>query len=530
MRCDECRGSIDQVPRGFPLAQTRQVWSNAGVVERAPVPSRMDLPIAGCIVDSLYSLVEHSAERWPTVPAIVDDQGVLTFAELAQSVAELRRQLAPHISPGLGVGVMATDSRSFITALFAALGCGAVVMPIAHQLRPSEIDGLLEQASLAVVVDDGCYEVPQFGPRQEIFVPHHRTPFGLRLRGAPYQARPLAPHVPDAACIRFTSGTTGTAKGVIISHRSVLERTAAAQAALRLQPGEAVTWVLPMAYHFVVSIVMYVRYGITVVVAKDILAQNIIDSTNEHRSVLLYATPLHYQMLANDTSGRMMPSLRVAISTSSPISAEVAAAWRQRFNLPVTQVYGMIEVGLPLGNLTDQDSSPNALGYPLPGYEVTILDDNFSELPPGTIGQLAVRGPGMFDAYLNPPTLRSEVLRNGWLLTGDLAERQEDGRILLRGRSKSVINIAGNKVFPEEVEAVLNLHPAVAVSKVSATSHPLTGEVVQAEIVIKPGVQASTDELQRFCYERLSPFKVPKVIHVVPSLAMTATGKVRRAG
>jgi long-chain acyl-CoA synthetase len=155
------------------------------------------------------------------------------------------------------------------------------------------------------------------------------------------------------------------------------------------------------------------------------------------------------------------------------------------------------------------------------------VGDQLQPLPDGETGQLALRGPGMFSGYLNPPRSREQILHDGFFLTGDLGHRDSGGRIVLDGRTSSVIHVAGHKVFPEEVAAVLDHHPAVLRSRVSARQHPQTGEAIHAEIQLRPGQQVSVEEVLAFCRKRLSAQKVPASVDVVAEIKTTASGKVR---
>ena len=225
----------------------------------------------------------------------------------------------------------------------------------------------------------------------------------------------------------------------------------------------------------------------------------------------------------------MMPSVRKVISTSTAISRDQCLAFRSRYDLPVIQAYGIIELGLPAVNSEMAAIHPDAIGYPSPGFEIEILDDEGQVLPAGETGNLAMRGPGMFDAYLNPPVLSDRVLNTGWFMTGDLAVKSPDGLITVAGRRKSMINVAGNKVFPEDVEAVLDRHPGVKICRVRGFSHPILGESVLAEVVPLAGVKPDPEELIRFCRKSLSSYKVPQKIIFVESLPMTPSGKVSRS-
>jgi acyl-coenzyme A synthetase/AMP-(fatty) acid ligase len=179
-------------------------------------------------------------------------------------------------------------------------------------------------------------------------------------------------------------------------------------------------------------------------------------------------------------------------------------------------------------NLEDAVEHPEAVGRPLPGFEAVILDDRMKPAAPGQTGQLALRGPGMFAGYLNPRKRREEVLQDGFFLSGDLAHRDDAGRIVIDGRLKTVIDVAGHKVFPEEVAAVLDQHPAVLRSRVSTRPHPQMGEVVHAEVQLREGFSGTvTEDILSFCRRRLSSHKVPTSLDVVAEIALTSSGKVR---
>jgi acyl-coenzyme A synthetase/AMP-(fatty) acid ligase len=215
----------------------------------------------------------------------------------------------------------------------------------------------------------------------------------------------------------------------------------------------------------------------------------------------------------------LLPELRMAISTASALGADVAAAFEKRFQLPVTQALGIIEVGLPLLNRARAHDLPTALGQPLPAYQAMAAPD----------GELLLKGPGMFDAYLSPWQTRAEILRDGWFATGDLVEIHEDGTVIMHGRSKSVINVGGMKVFPEEIENALNDHPAVALSRAFAGEHATLGSFPCAEVIVNEGHRLPTPAgIREHCKERLSPHKIPMRVDEVKTIALTASGKVKR--
>lgn len=474
----------------------------------------------------VYEILRTTAEKWPNKPAVYDAVGMISFRELFIEAEKLRIELIRlGIKEGMGIGVMAGNGRHFIIGIFGAVGTGAAVMPMSPQLKRAEIDDILQEAKLHAIIDDRSSIQPL--DSVETIIPMQQGSFRFAFTHI-HESVLFAPFVQQPAFIRFTSGTTGKSKGVIVSHQSVLDRVDGANKGLKLGPTDTVIWVLPMAYHFIVSVILYVRFGAAIAVAKDFLAKNIIEITNRLKGTLLYASPVQIRLLANDAGTEQMPSLIKVISTSAAISTDVCKAFKERFKLDVSQAYGIIEIGLPILNYCKSAEHPEAVGYAQPGYTVDILDADNNPVPNGTTGILGIKGPGMFDAYLVPPTLRKDVLQDGYFLTADFASKTNDGLITIEGRSKSVINISGVKVFPEEVEAVLEMIPEIKQARVSSSPHPLLGQIIEGEIVLQEGVKVDLEDILTYCKRRLSAFKAPQRLTIVESLPMTNTGKLQR--
>jgi long-chain acyl-CoA synthetase len=476
---------------------------------------------------NVFDTLSRAARQWPDRPAIIDAAGALDYRSLWGEIEALRVQLGRlGVREGQGVGIRARNGRAFIIGALAALGRGAVVMPIHQQMRPDELSDMLARAPLCAILDDGCARAPAGESAQGLEVPGGN---GLRFVQLAGPQVPLAPGIEGAAFVRFTSGTTGAAKGVVMTHRAVLERTHAANTGLGLTCEDRVLWVLPMAYHFYVSILLYLEVGATIIVNADYLATSILDAAASHNATFLYVTPMHVRLLICEGAGRTLPPrLKRVMSVSSRLDPQVARDFRARYHVPVAQGYGIIEVGLPIMNIEEAAEHPEAIGRPLPAFEAAILDETLEPTLEGETGQLALRGPGMFAGYLSPARGREEVLQRGWFLTGDLAHRDRAGRIVLDGRTSSVIHVAGHKVFPEEIAAVLDQHPAVLRSRVSARPHPQLGEAVHAEVQLRRGSSfPASEDILSFCRHRLSNHKVPTALEFVAELDLTASGKVR---
>ncbi len=254
---------------------------------------------------NVYHLVESAAKQWPDKPAIHEQERSLNFMQLFQLCEACKNALLElGVTNGMAVGIMMRNSSSFIVALLASVGAKAIAMPLSHQLKKAELDDCIEQTGMQVILDDFSGLEPGFESPFFIKIGDEKIRFSYTGKN---KSQKVAAHVPNAAFIRFTSGTTGKSKGVIVSHQSTIERIEAANKALLLGPGDTVVWVLPMAYHFLVSIILYLRFGAAIAICKDFLAASVIDFTNRFGGTLIYASPMHIRLLASDRSEKQMP-------------------------------------------------------------------------------------------------------------------------------------------------------------------------------------------------------------------------------
>lgn len=478
---------------------------------------------------ALVNIVERiairaSAER----PALMACGRVLSYGELLDRVAGvsswLVRQpgIAEAVSPRIGLSC--ASGVDYIILALAILKAGGCLVPVADELTESERVDLIERTALCgVLTGPGSKWNPgELGSRDEqsgaAWYPLDAAAFSHEAEFAAL----------NPAFIRFSSGTTGRSKGVVLSHRKLEERIMAANAALGIGPGDRVLWMLPMAHHFAVSIVLYLYHGACTVLGDSHLAVDVLETARSTKSTVIYGAPFHFALLAADRSGLDWPQLRLAVSTAAPLKLDVALDFHRRFGKPLVQGLGIIEIGLPLLNTGGASDAPTAVGRPLPAFDVELRDEEGVSVSVGRVGELWIKGPGMFDAYLSPWQPVEEICVNGWFPTGDLAETDAAGRVFIRGRKKSVLNVNGMKVFPEEVEVVLEQHPAVRRCRVFGLQHAVFGVVPAAEVMLESEMVVSTKELIAWCRASLSAYKVPVKLGIVSTLELTASGKVKR--
>lgn len=461
---------------------------------------------------NLTELLDQTASRWPTKAALIEGDTVLSYARLVEEVAALSLQLeALQLPPGCRVGLCFPNSIHYVALTFALWRITAAIVPIPIECTDEEFFALATTMQLDAVLTQ-----KPLGQS----VPISPEGFFTRLTPTP----PSDCHGLNIAFIRFTSGTTHDRKGVVLTHETVRDRLAAANQALGITSKDTVLWCLPMSHHFLITIVLYLSQGATIVLARHVLARPFLESVNRWRGTVLYAAPFHYALLARDTSGASLSSLRMAVSTTCALGEGVAEDFFTRFHLPLMQALGIIELGLVSLNSDDPRGRWNSVGRPLDSLRLRIAapDEN-------GCGEIAISGPGMFDAYAMPWIPREEATCDGWFITGDIGWLDMDGFLFLAGRKTSMINLAGRKVFPEEIEAVLNRHPAVRESRVYGRLHPHLGEVVEADVVLTQP-EANPELVRDFCRAHLSSYKVPSRLHVVSLLPRTvATGKILRA-
>jgi long-chain acyl-CoA synthetase len=470
---------------------------------------------------NLSELLDHTASRWPGKAALIEESKVVSFSELVRAVDNMAARLRSFaLPPGARAGLCLPNSVQYVVLTFALWRIDAVVVPIPVEFTEDELASLASSMQLdALLGNHSAFRNAHAafpGEASEV------EP-GCHFKRLPVSAAPDN-HGLNLAFIRFTSGTTSARKGVALCHETVRDRVVAANRAFGIGPDDIVIWCLPMSHHFLITIVLYLREGATIVLARHVVAGQFIGAVNRAHGTVLYATPFQYSLLARDKSGAQMPSVRLAVSTTCALAQDVAEDFHRRFGIALAQALGVIELGLVALNRDDPLNRWNSVGRPIPDLEVRVLDPDENGC-----GEIVVRGPGICDAYSAPWVSSAEILRDGWFHTGDLGYLDPDGFLFLVSRKTAVINMAGRKVFPEEIEAVLNRHPDVSGSRVYGRLHAHLGEVIEADVVLRtPG--ASLDSVRALCRASLANYKVPSRLNVVTELPVTAvTGKIRRA-
>ena len=441
--------------------------------------------------------LEATARRVPDKPALVWDGGALTFAELDTRACALADALtARGVKAGDCVALSIGNHRAFAIALLAGWKIAATVAPLDKLLKDDERAGILADLLPALLLDETCVDALE-------------------------SAAAGRPSEDGGALILYTSGSTGRPKGALLSHTALeLAIESWAGPVMALSQADVVLATLPLAHSFGLNgaLLAPLLVGATVALVDRFAPDRVLDAIRRHRVTVFPGVATMFRRLldAPELADADLGSVRIAVSGAAPCPWELAERWRSRTGIRIVRGYGMTELFRPISyQAADPTESPDSIGWPVPGVEIRIVDD-----------ELWIKSPSAMDAYVNAPDETREVLVDGWFRTGDLATVSAEGLVTIVGRKRERILRGGYSVFPPEVEAVLLTHPAVAEAAVLAVPHPELGEEVAAFVALRPDSRATPDELVAHCRERLATFKYPRRLVVLDALPKSPTGKV----
>jgi len=475
---------------------------------------------------NIVDVIKSETEKLQKKIAVIDGNKQISYCEMFSAVDKIAAELKTcGIQPAQRVALLCEDSIDYIVVSLAVLSLSAVIVPVSSTLSKNEVDAVMERIEVSFLIfDKSIYDrtdahcVFSDSTCEKEFSLYQRTT--QKQVSVDYYAL-------NPAFIRFSSGTTGVSKGVVISHESIIQRTNSADKGLNITSNDIVIWVLSMSFHFVVTILLFLRRGATIILCSRAFPELLFEELKNRRGTFIYASPFHYHMLtkSNTISAHMLKNIRMAVCTAIKLPVDIANDFYKKFGFQLIEAYGIIEVGLPFLNCSGDKSKQTSVGKILPDYEVKIANADAKG-----IGKVYLKGKGIFDAYFSPWQSKKQVLHDGWFKTGDLGRLDKEGFLFLVGREKHIINFSGMKIFPYEVESVLNQYPDIKESLVYGIIHSQYGQLPYARIVLKNEAKTGFDinKLRKFCYQKLASYKVPKEFLCVARLDKTASGKLKR--
>ncbi|GAA4490438.1 long-chain fatty acid--CoA ligase [Rhodococcus olei] len=483
---------------------------------------------------SLAAVPAESARKYPDKVAVVDGAVRLTYRRLWERARSVAAGLHAHgVRPGDRVALMMGNVADFPVNYYGILAAGAVVVPVHLLLTATEVAFVLQDSDAKLVV---CHEptASVAGPAAaEAGVP---VATGADIEGA----EPIPHHVTrspdDAAVIFYTSGTTGTPKGAVLTHLNmVMNATVAAVDAHDVRSSDVVLGCLPLFHAFgqTVSMNATFRMGATVVLLTRFSGDGVIETMVREGVDVFHGVPTMYIALLEATrTSRSLPVLRNCLSGGASLPVTVLEAFSTAFSATVFEGYGLSETApVACANQAAFGARAGTVGQPIWGVDVEIADAETEEAivaqPPDTLGEIVIRGHNVFSGYLNRPGATAEALVDGWFRTGDLGTKDAEGFVTIVDRKKDVIIRGGFNVYPREVEEVLATHPAVAQVAVIGLPDPVRGEEVCAVIVpAEAATVPDSDDLIAWSRERLAKHKYPRRVHVMDALPMGPSHKV----
>lgn len=510
--------------------------------------------------------VARAAER----PAIHYFDGTLSFGELDALSDALAVALMEHgLSQGDRVALFLQNMPQFLIGELAAWKAGAIAMPINPMNRERELGTLLADAQPKAIISQERYfhdvvgntlqthPVPIRISTSELdFQTRHdprlfadsvrRRPEGtldlleLTQRYAGHRPPPVRFRAQDVAMLVYTSGTTGVPKGAMNTHGNVTFTAQVYRDWIAVREGAPILAVAPL-FHItglIGHVALSYLVGGPLVLAYRFDPGVMLEAIDEYKPEFTVAAITALIAMMNHPSAKpeSMQSFRAIYSGGAPIPPSVVEEFQAKFGKYIRNAYGLTETTSPVSVTPRHLLSPVdpvfgalSVGVPTFNTEVRIVDaDSGQILGPGEAGEIVVKGPQVVAGYWNKPEETAKAIRDGWFYTGDIGVLNEEGWLFLVDRKKDMINAAGYKVWPREVEDVLYTHPAVREAAVVGVPDPYRGETVKAVISLKAGAKVTPEEIIEFCKERMAAYKYPRVVEILPELPKTPTGKILR--
>ena len=525
--------------------------------------------------ESLVELFEQAVRRHPDIPAYINMGKVLTFRKLEERsrafAAYLQNEL--RLEKGDRIALMMPNLLQYPIALFGALRAGLVVVNVnplytprelAHQLNDSGAKAIVIISNFAATLEKVVFETGiqhviltrmgdqlSFGKRTLVnfvvkyikkLVPKYKLPHAVSFREAlsiGKQRQYVKPQLQssDLAFLQYTGGTTGVAKGAMLSHANIVANIAqakwVAEPLLRgVKDGVAVI-PLPLYHIFALTLncLLFIELGITgllITNPRDI--PSFIKELKRYRCVAITGVNTLFNALLNNEHFKQVDfsSLRLSVGGGASIQSAVAKRWFDTTGSHIIEGYGMTECSPIIAAARNDATEHNgSIGVPVPNTDIRIVDEQGNDVPLGERGELWVKGPQVMQGYWNRPEDSAEVLSDGWMATGDIVVMGADLNLRIVDRKKDMIIVSGFNVYPNEIEDVVAHNPKVGEVVAIGVPHPVSGETVKI-FVTKKDESLTREELRNYCRQYLTGYKIPKDIEFRDELPKTNVGKILR--
>ncbi|MFJ7668197.1 fatty acid--CoA ligase family protein [Lysinibacillus sp. NPDC097195] len=474
-----------------------------------------------------------------------------TVGRFAQGLQDLGVQKGDHVAFLLG------NTPHYLIALYATMRLGATAIPVNPIYTPDEISYILRNGDVkAVIALDALLPLVELGvqafPEVATFVVCETTAdvaekiaalsqeakakthlFSQVIARATGSLEPANVAQNDTAIILYTSGTTGTPKGAMLTHENVYSNARDVSTYLGYRADDRIIATLPVFHVFALTVVVNAPLisGATVLLAPRFSPSEIFALAKEQQATVFAGVPTMYNFLYLLPEGKPedFATIRLAISGGASLPVALLHNFEQKFNVRVSEGYGLSEASpVTCFNPLDRDRKAGSIGTSINNVVNRVVDVHGREVPVGEVGELVVRGPNVMKGYYKMPEETAMAIRDGWLYTGDLAKVDDEGYFYIVDRKKDMILVGGYNVYPREVEEVLFAHDNVVEAAVVGYPDPNFGEAVHAYIVLKEVAATTTDDILAYCAQHMVKYKVPKVVEILDELPKNTTGKILR--
>ncbi|MBW1715269.1 MAG: AMP-binding protein [Deltaproteobacteria bacterium] len=443
-------------------------------------------------------------------------------------------------NPGDRIAFLHSNHTDLLLGYIGAIKAGAVAVLVNPAYTEREVAHIIADSDAKILVSTERFKV-----KVEIVKKHAPAlSFAIvkkegqtleealaAVSGPLGEENPVPRNANDPAMIFYTSGTTGSPKGVIISHRNITFAAGNMAQNYGLTASDITLICLPLNHIFANASPFWGTFasGGSVVVMERFQTEAVFDAIKNYRITWFPGVPTMFAYLLSsfDERPRDVSSLRMGLSGGASLSTEHLKAFEDKFEAFMLEVYGLTEsTGLVTANPVYGIRKPGSIGIPVSGVAVRVVDEKWEDVPRGEVGELIFKGPNGTIGYWGQPEETEKRIRNGWISTGDLAYQDEEGYLYLAGRKSELIISGGYNIFPREIEEILNSHPKVLEAAVIGVPDTTLGEVPKAFIVPAPGKNINVEELEAFCKENLTKYKIPKQFVIMGELPKNATGKI----
>lgn len=495
---------------------------------------------------NLIDMLAASAAAYPSKKALVFGSMKFSYKEVwkesCRAAGAIRQAGAEENER---VAILLDNSPEFVFAYFGILMNGSIVVPINHMFKREEVAYILEDSSASVLITSRSYlkiahEVNTMTENlRRILLVQEIKETGIdNAFCSKIEEKAQKNSLDEEALFLYTSGTTGHPKAAVLTHGNLLANVRSSSQCISVKTSDAFICFLPLFHSFAATVCMLMPLhngASTVIMKSPRPVRKLIRAMRRNRVTIFVGIPSIFNILKDIKLSRWVPRfilkifnpVRLAISGAAALPAPVFTGFEKKFGLPLLEGYGLTEAS-PVVSLNPLKGGrkPGSIGLPIPEVQVKIIDEAGNRLETGQEGELCVKGPNVMKCYHGKPQETKITLKDGWLLTGDMAKFDAQGYIYIMGRKKDMVNVRGLNVYPREIEEVLYRRPEIKEAAVIGVPDPHKGEIPKGFVVLKYPGALSEHEIILYLREHLADYKIPRKIEIRTELPKNQSGKI----